>query len=359
MKSRNRKGSSKAGPILFGIIGTGEIVEMIQPTLQSCHGLRVIALAGTNTSAANSLAKKFDGATVYPDYKVLLGVREIEAVYIATPPHLHTGMLKAVLEAGKHVVCEKPLVMNLGELHGVLAAHKRHAFLKVASCSSRFNICPPVRRARDLIAQGRLGKILRVRLNNSVALPLPISSLAAWKRSRVTSGGGLCMDWGVYDLDWLRFLLGELFDPVALMGSIDHSFNHETDLETGYAAHILCRNGLTISLERRPEHGPRFQRAEIRGTEGGLDLPFMPGSDQEALTVYRHDQAKKKTFRIDTLPVRMNDWGTILAYPIIDLAQAIVEKREVASPLSIQNRIYAVIAALYRSSAAGKSVAVV
>src|SRR5258706_16025801 len=118
MKSRGRKGSTRAGPILFGIIGTGEIVGMIQSNLKSCRDLRVIALAGTNTAAANSLAKKFDGATVYPDYKALLGVGEIDAVYIATPPHLHTGMMKAALEAGKHVVCEKPLVMNLGELRG-------------------------------------------------------------------------------------------------------------------------------------------------------------------------------------------------------------------------------------------------
>jgi len=61
---------------------------MIQPTLRSCRDLRVVALAGTNTASASSLAKKFGGATVYPDYKALLGVDEIDAVYIATPPHL-------------------------------------------------------------------------------------------------------------------------------------------------------------------------------------------------------------------------------------------------------------------------------
>jgi predicted dehydrogenase len=356
LKRPEKMKSPDDGPILFGIIGSGEIVRMILPTLRKNDGLRVVAVAGTNPSAATLFEKEPGGAAVYADYADLLKRREIAAVYIATPPYLHCQMVEAALQAGKHVVCEKPMVMNLGELQKVRAAHQRHPELKVASCSSRFNVCPPVRKARDLIAEGRLGQLLRVRLQNSFEFPIPLELLPAWKRSRTKSGGGLCMDWGVYDLDWLQFLLGRIFDPVALMGSIDCFCREDTDLETGYAANLLCRNGLTISLERRPEHGPRFQRAEIRGTDCGLDLPFMPGGESDTLALYSH--AHDRTLQKEILPVSMNDWDTILAFPVIDLAQAIAEKREVASPLSVQDKIYKVIAALYQSAATGKSVEV-
>jgi predicted dehydrogenase len=264
-------------------------------------------------------------------------------------------MLQAALAAGKHIVCEKPLVSEFAQLGGILEAHSRRPDLKVASCSSRFQVCPPVRRARQLIADGHLGKIVSVRLQNSVDAPRPFGSQPAWKRDRRQSGGGLCMDWGVYDLDWLRFMLGPVFDPVALMGRVDHWRDEGTGLETGYAAQIKCRDGLVISLERRFENGPRFQRAEVRGTAGGINLPFMPGAENEHLVAYRYRDDKLEE---TTRPERMNGWDDILAYPVIDMVQAIAEGLDPASPLAAQPQIYRLIEALYTSHESGRSVAI-
>jgi predicted dehydrogenase len=343
-------------PITLGIIGTGEIVRMVRSSLQDCSEIRVTAIAGTKLTTTSQLADEFGGATAYSDYRELLSLKEIDAVYIATPPYLHLEMVLSALEAGKHVVCEKPFVMNVGELHRVLAAHARNPRLRVASCSSRFQVCPPVRKARELIAHGSLGKIQRVRLHNAIEFPRPLQSLAAWKRSSKTSGGGLCMDWGVYDLDWLRFLLGTSFEPVAVMASMDSWGHEDAGLETGYSAAILCSGGLTISLERRPEHGPRFQRAEIRGTEAGLDLPFMPADTDTTAALTRFSYADT-TLEQQTFPEKMSEWGPILAFPIIDLAEAIIAEREPASPLSVQLMIYRTVAAMYESAATGRSVA--
>ncbi|SDS18259.1 Gfo/Idh/MocA family oxidoreductase [Opitutus sp. GAS368] len=339
----------------FGIIGTGEIVRMIRPTLLRDDSLRVAAIAGSKPGAAAQLAREFGGITACADYRELLQL-DLDAVFIATPPHIHCEIIEAALAAGKHIVCEKPLVMNLEELRAVEAAHCRHPHLKLASSSSRFHACPPVRKARELIARGRLGKILTVRLNISSEYPRAVASQPAWRRQRATSGGGIAMDWAVYDLDWLRYLLGDLFVPKAVMGSINFWQDEGTKLETSYLAHILCERGLTISLERRPEHGPQFQRAEIRGTDGGLDLPFMPGGGPPGLVWYhRIDNA---TLQEEALAEKMNDWDSILAYPVIDLARALAENREVASPLEVQPGIYGVIAALYQSAQTGESVAV-
>lgn len=340
-------------PIGLGIVGTGAIVRMVSETLQAEQGLRVVAVAGTSEAAALRIAGAFAGATACRSFLDLLQ-RDLDAVFIATPPHLHCAMTVAALEAGKHVICEKPLVMTLDELRRVQEVQRLRPELRVASCSSRFHCCPPVRRARDLVAAGRLGKILTVRLNTSSEYPGPANSWPAWKRQRTTSGGGLLMDWGVYDLDWLQFLLGDLFQPESVTGSIGHWPDQGMDLETSYLAHIRCRDGLTISLERRPEHGPRFQRAEIRGEAGGLDLPFMPGAKPEQLRFYR--RRNDDTLELTELPETMNNWDAILAYPIVDLTRVLRHGGEIASPLEHQRKIYVLIAAIYKSATSGESV---
>jgi predicted dehydrogenase len=341
----------------LGIIGTGEIVRMILPALRELENGRVTAVAGSSPSNALKLAGEFEGAAAYADYRALLESGAVDAVYIATPPHLHRTMMAAALAAGKHVVCEKPLVMSLDELRDFAALQEKYPALALASCSSRFHACPPVRAARELIQQGRLGRIQSVRLSNALDLPPPLAALPVWKRSPVTSGGGLLVDWGVYDLDWLRYLLGEDFDPVEVFGQVDYWGDEGAGLETGYAARILCRNGAAITLERRPEHGPRFQRAEVRGEAGGLDLPFMPGvGAPAALQWHRWENRTELKTQVASAP--MCEWGPVLAYPVVDLIQAITSGQEVASPFSAQAKIHGVIEAVYRSSASGKSMAV-
>ena len=339
-------------PVALGIIGTGEIVRMISGALRGCKEIEVRAIAGTRMSAAEELAATFPGAEAFSDYRPLLQIDEVEAVYIATPPKLHFEMLLSALEAGKHVICEKPLVVSPDELEAVDVVSSGHPGILVASCSSRFQVCPPVRRARSLIAEGSLGRLSHVRLHHSIEPPAPLSSLPRWKQNAATSGGGLCLDWGVYDLDWLQFVLGSAFDPVAVTAQLDRTGYADAGLETGYGATIVCRNGLTISLERRPEQGPRFQRAEIRGTAAGLDLPFMPGTDASAFT--RFVQAGSEVVR-ENLAEVMCGWSPILEFPVFDLANAIIEERPPASPLSAQRLIHRTIAAIYDSATTGRT----
>lgn len=329
---------------------------MVASSLRAHGGIRVAAIASRNEAPAKELAAELGGAAFDRDFPALLRRPEVEAVYIATPPPLHRTMMIAAVEAGKHVICEKPFVMNLSELADVERVVGAHPGIKVSSCSCRFQVCPPVRAARDYLKQGRLGKLRRVRLSNAMPPALPLANLPIWKRSRSTAGGGIAMDWGVYDLDWLQFLLGEAFDPVEVFGNTDCWLREEAALETSYSAEILCRSGLTIGWERRSEQGPPFQRAEIRGSEGGLDLPFMPGGSPEALIHHRLPEGKSLLAEVVSGPV--SDWGAILAYPIIDLADAIASRGNAASPPTAAQKIHAVIEALYESASSGKSVSV-
>jgi predicted dehydrogenase len=342
--------------VIFGIIGAGAITRMAASALAKHAGIRVAALASRNQFAAQEVASVLGGAAVLDDFRELLRRADVEAVYIATPPYLHRSMILEAIAAGKHVICEKPFVMNLAEFDEVMAALRERPQLKVSSCSSRFQVCPPVREARSFISGGRIGKVLRVRLDNAMPPPVPLSALPAWKRSRETGGGGIAMDWGVYDLDWLQFLLGSAFDPTEIFGRTDCWGQEEAALETGFSAEILCHSGLTIGWERRTEQGPPFQRAELRGSAGGLDLPFMPGGTPTGLTHHWHGE--DAALHSDLVSGPVSDWDAILAYPVIDLAEAIAHDRDVATPPAAMRRIQAVIEALYESAASGKSASI-
>ncbi len=343
--------NQSAGTISLGIIGTGEITKIMRPAFTGAGDSRVVAVADINGDAARAEAEALGGAEAFTDYRELLASPAVQAVYIATPPHLHREMVLAAMAVGKHVVCEKPFMLNQAEAREIAAAHAARPDLKVASCTSRFHNAPPVLKARELVGSGKLECLTRVRFLHTEPPLKPGSSPDSWKTNRAAAGGGRAMDWGVYDLDWMLFLLGEHFDPVAVFARTENSFRG--NLESGFSAEILLASGATVAWERRAEHGPVTKRAEVRGTGGGFDLPFMPGGSPEALTFHRYD--KENTLQTEILSEPVTDWGSILHHPVRDFVNAILHDREVASPPSSQVKIHGVIDALYASAASNRS----
>lgn len=339
-----------ARSIGIGIIGTGEITRIMRPAFTESTQARVVAVADVNMDAARAEAEALGGAEVFADYRELLACPAVQAVYIATPPFLHREMVLAAMAAGKHVLCEKPFMLNQAEAREIAAAHAACPHLKVASCSSRFHNAPPVLKARELIASGKLECLTRVRFLQTQAPSKPEAS-DSWKTKRATAGGGRVMDWGVYDLDWMFFLLGELFDPKAVFARVDNSFRG--NIESGFSAEILLASGVSVAWERRDEHGPANKRIEIRGTAAGLDLPFMPGHSPDALTLHRYDEGNK--LQSEVLSESMTKWDPILHHPVQDFVSAILHGHEVASPPASQVKIHGVIDALYASAASGRS----
>lgn len=340
----------------FGIIGTGEITRIMRPAFTSFPDSVVVAVADVNGEAARVEAEALGGASAFIDYRELLDSPAVQAVYIATPPFLHREMVLEAMAAGKHVLCEKPFMLNQVEAREIAAAHALRSALKVASCSSRFHGAPPVCKAKEIIAGGGIGRLLRMRFVHAMPLPKPISTLPPWKQKRATAGGGVLMDWGVYDLDWMRFLLGEIFDPVAVFARTDNWLWEEGDIDSSFSAEILLSSGVSIDWERRIEHGPAFQRIEIRGTSGGLDVPFMSAGTPESLTLHCYEEGNQ--LHTEVMPESVTDWNSILHYPVRDFVSAILHDQETASPPASQVKIHSVIDALYASSSSQRCVEV-
>lgn len=349
---------SEARTVRFGIIGAGAIARIVRPAFLARGGpgaprAVAVAVADVNAAAARAESEALGGVRVFTDYRELLCDADVDAVYIATPPFLHRDMVRAALEAGKHALCEKPFMMDGNEAQSIASLHSgRFAHLKLASCSSRFHASPPARAARRLIAEGGIGEVARIRAIHRSPPPAPLETLPGWKRERKTSGGGAAMDWGVYDLDWLRFVLGDTFDPIAISARTESYAREQSDLESGFAAEIVLAGGALLHWERWAEHGPAEGRVEIRGREAGFDLPFTPGAEPDALTLYRYNDDKK--LQREVLSDPLTAWPTILQHPIHDFAEAVAEDREVASPARSQVVIHRVIDALYQSAARGR-----
>ncbi len=350
--------------IRFGIIGTGRISELVSWVFHEDEALQAVAVADVNRAAAEKLAATLGAQIVCEDYRELLRREDVDAVYIATPPFLHRDMVLEALAAEKHVLCEKPFMLNAAQVREVMAAADAKPHLKVGCCSCRFHDVPSTRRARQMIEEGVLGSLYRVTFLGVSAAWRVGAVLPAWRNDPAKTGGGNAFDWGVYDLDWLSYVLADAWKPhmlFATMGGFmplsEERRPPAPDVDGWLAAEMLCEGGLSVRWERRAaEHGPARHLVEIRGLRAGLDLPMIPDPQLPGLVLHAYRGADE--LKSEALPEAGPEWRETLVYPLRDMAAAIREDRAPASPPRRQLLIHAILEALYASTQAGQSVPV-
>lgn len=345
-----------AAPIRYGIIGAGVIANLMARVFTESRGSVAVAVSDVNLEAANKLAAAAGAKKVYADYRQLLADPAVDAVYIATPPFLHRSMIIEALQAGKHVCCEKPFLLTQAEVREVIAAHEAAPQLKVTCCSSRYHDSGTARRARDMIAKGELGTVYRVHFEQVTLASKPGTVLPPWRNDPAKNGGGISFDWGPYDLDWLSFILGDLFRPRVVFGTLGNYFPLTPErvppclgVDGRLAAEIICDGGLTLHWERRAaEHGPDRHNVEVRGSKAGIDLCFLAMGAKQSLHRYAYAGAADlaETKSTDTPP----DWDNTLVFSIRDLTAAITENREPSNTLADNLRIHGLLDALLKSA---------
>lgn len=143
-----------------GVIGTGFIGPAHIEALRRTGLADVVALADVNDAVAKSKAEELSIPDYYGDYKQLIARPDIDVVHVCTPNHLHYKMSKEAMEAGKHVVCEKPLSMNSGEARELVEIAKQKNVVNAIHFNLRFY--PVVRHVKAMIDSGELGEIFAV-----------------------------------------------------------------------------------------------------------------------------------------------------------------------------------------------------
>lgn len=207
-------------PIRWGVIGTGRIASIVVSDLALLPDAALQAVSSRTQAGAETFAAQYgfhsaygghaDGGTSddgsagagMPGYRRLLEDPDVDVVYVATPHASHYFVAREALEAGKHVLCEKPMTLNLREAQHLVSLAREKGLFLMEAVWSRF--LPSVQRAAEIVASGELGEVRWVQADLGFPAPYdPESRL--WKREE---GGGALMDLGVYLLTWALVTLG-------------------------------------------------------------------------------------------------------------------------------------------------------
>jgi 1,5-anhydro-D-fructose reductase (1,5-anhydro-D-mannitol-forming) len=227
------------------------------------------------------------------DLEEVLADEEVDAVYISTTNEKHLPQALAALEAGKHVLCEKPLALTLDDAVAMVRAADEAGLVFATNHHLR---CSGSHRAvRALIASGRIGRVLSLRLHHAVFLP---PHLQGWRINAPDAGGGVIPDITVHDADVARFLLGE--DPVSVVAQMASSGLGEGVEDSAMSVWTMPSGAMVMSHESFT-HPFAGSGLEVHGSEGSVfardvmtqnplgSIELVTASGREAVPFDTHD----------------------------------------------------------------------
>ncbi|THF72902.1 Gfo/Idh/MocA family protein [Cohnella fermenti] len=353
--------------IKVGIVGCGVIGKQ---HIRAAHESEWIELAGVtdlNPEAARLVARQFEAKRAYDDALSLIADPEIEAVVLAVPTNVRTGLALKAIAAGKHVLLEKPLAMSVKEIERLQEAAAEHARaggapLTIAFCSSRFRFLEHAKAARDWIAEGRLGDIRLIRCRVNEPSPgRPSTPQPVWRVHSEINGGGIVANWGIYDFDYLLGLTGWTLRPEwaiartwGLGDSIRSYFPPDANTETYGTAYIQCADNVALTYERGEFMGAEQERSwQIIGSEGSLTLHMTWPSEKRIVASLLHPETGIEQV---TVWEGTEDSSWVDKGALIDFTQSILDNRQPATGLPEALKLQAVMDALYASARSGAPV---
>jgi predicted dehydrogenase len=244
--------------IKVGIIGTGGIAGGKHlPGHQKVEGVSIIAACDIDGQRAKSFAEQHDIKHVFTDYNELVAMDELDAVSVCTPNNFHPAPTIAALNAGKHVICEKPIAGNAVDGQAMVDAQKASGKVLQIGLQSRFGA--PARTLRKLYEDGFFGDIYYAR---AMSMRRRGVGTAPTFITKSISGGGPLIDIGVHILDVLLWMIGTP-KPIEAFGSIAQKFGHRDnvinpwgkwdaakfDVEDFAMGMVRFEGGLTVTLE--------------------------------------------------------------------------------------------------------------
>ena len=271
-----------------GIVGAGLIGNQHALAFQRVKGARVLGVADPDMSRAQSLAKKYDVPTAYDDYRRLLERDDIDLICVGAPNFTHRDIVVAAAEAGKHVVCEKPLARTMAEADEMLAA-AHHAAIKLMYAEL---ICfaPRYVRAKQLVDEGAFGRVFQIKHGETHYGP---HSDWFWQGER--SGGGVLMDMGCHSIEIIRWLYGKpaIESVTAELGTFAHK--DRTELEDHALVTIRFRDDRLGFIETSwAKPGGMDDRLDIQGTAGTCHGDMMQQSSLFTYSDIGYDYSVEK-----------------------------------------------------------------
>ncbi|MEM8945108.1 MAG: Gfo/Idh/MocA family oxidoreductase [Planctomycetota bacterium] len=321
--------------VRWGIVSTAKIgAEKVIPAMQQCELCEIVAIASRSLDTATAVANQLGIVEAFGSYEALLASPDIDAIYNPLPNHLHVPISLQALEAGKHVLCEKPIALTAKEGQQLVDAANAHPHLKVME-AFMYRHHPQWKRAKQIVENGEIGELRTIQSFFSYFNNDPNNI----RNQREMGGGGL-MDIGCYNISLSRFLFGR--QPKRVMGLVDY----DSEMQVDHLASGLLDFGdgsatFSCSMQLTP-----YQRVNIFGTAGRVEIEIPFNAPPKAPCRIWHERDGE-----------INE----IALPICDqyeiqgrlMSEAILNDTPVPTPIEDAVENMRVIEAMFASDAAG------
>jgi predicted dehydrogenase len=299
--------------VRWGLIGCGDIArKRIAPALRDSPLTELVAVARARANLAEEFAKQFGATRWYREWPELLLDRRIDSVYIATPVHLHAEQTIAAAEAGKHVLCEKPMALDATQCDRMIAAcHANHVKLGIAYYRHFY---PVVRRVRELLDSGEIGTPVVAQMNAFEWFNPEPSHPRSWLLSKERSGGGPMFDFGCHRVE----VLLDLFGPIARVSALTSRVVFEREVEDTAVAVFEFERGMNATLTVSHAVAEAQDTFSIFGSKGSVHIGVLNVGELRVRTAAGE--------RLESHPPAAN-----LHRPLIDdFARAVLDNSEPA-----------------------------
>jgi predicted dehydrogenase len=332
------------GPVRVGIIGSQFQADCHAAAIAMIDEMVVDAVASPTPGNARALADKYKIPRVYTDYRELASDNELDAVTITAPNALHCEMTVAMAEAGKHIICEKPLCMTLEEADRMIEACRSNGVLLLYAEELFFT--PKYLKAKEMADAGAFGKVHLIKQSEKHSGP---HSDWFWDVKR--SGGGALLDLGCHGIAFAYWFLGrpKILSTYSHLGTYVHGAKTQADDEAVTVVEF-AGNALGIIENSWTRRGGMDDRVEVYG-EGGLTIANLHmGNALQTYSEYGFGYAVEKapTTTGWTYPVFEELWNYGFPQEMRHFARAI---RGVETPLATGEDGRAVLEAVYAAYA--------
>ena len=245
----------------IGVMGTGRIVAQWARDVAAGKAAEITAIASRDEGRAREAAQRYGIPKAFGSYEAMLAGDVCDAVYIATPHSMHRACALMAIEAGKHVLCEKPIAPNAAQFKEMAAAAKARGVLLMEGMWTRF--FPATGEVRRLVRSGELGETRMIQADFSFLTPFETQT----RMFDPARAGGALLDVGCYGIHYVMDLYGaapEEISGTAVMGSsgVDEQAVIALRFPGGRVASVAC--GLRVSLP---------DTARVHGTEASVEVP--------------------------------------------------------------------------------------
>jgi predicted dehydrogenase len=260
--------------IRWGLVGAGDIAgKRVAPALASTEHSELVAVSRRQADRAEGFARRFGARRWYATWEELLRDSEIDAVYVATPVHLHAAVSVAAAEAGKHVLCEKPMALDLAECDRMIGAAEANG-VKLGIAYYR-HLYPIIGRVKELLASGAIGVPIVAQINAFEHFDPAPDHPRAWLLDPERAGGGPMFDFGSHRIEVLLNLLG----PLASVESTLTRVRLAREVEDTGSAILRFEAGPLATLTVTHAAAEPQDTLHIFGSDGSIHLPRLNGAE--------------------------------------------------------------------------------